>query len=1198
MKVKWILGLIIVSFLSQVKAYSIVNLQANNSFLSESKLWHCKEWKMANGTSQDKYYYFQGDTVINDISSQKMYVKYSKESITGNYQGALYADGDKIFVCHTGASDFCLLYDFGVSKGDKVTVGGIDVCIVKDVSQMEVNGESLRVIYIQSEFAEEDSEETGNVWVEGFGSKTMPLHSGQRNPGNNESFVACEEDGVVVLDAEDIPDYVALEKFHPIAIDGKEWILTQTIPGNDPPYVTTIRQWIDGDTLVNGVVCKRLYTHRKIDNDRIAEEYQEKFSVSYCRQDGNKFYLEEDLLYDFDQKVSDPVWGGSIAEIGQTTTIDGVSRKYQLVKSSSGDQDILVEGIGSLTSGIFMPSVLGIYGASYELRSVSLNGKYLYNKKGTVSPVDKTHLLVNPDYANNDNTGWSGTTPAFQTYQNAEHYNKKFNTYQDLENLPNGVYAVSLQGFYRANTYESPLCAKLYAKSGEDSLNTSLPSIHAGAVETPYGFNSVDEIQAGNKDLYIPSTLKAAATYLQHEAYCTTLFFAVEGGNARIGLAKDTLIGLDWTAWQDWNLAYYGNDEAAYQSWLDFAKSKAPRFDEVVLTVGLLDAYNALLSDNSVSNKAEVLSAIHALEEKTAELKANSEAWMAYDKAVKELQTIIEDPTILEFGDCDVAYYDSKEYYEQTALEIIQSRLLTTEEVIAETQQVETLINMFSYSPSLLRKPPVNKSYIQIEALDRPVARLVVDLTVPDGYTQQIDSIVGPRIYVSGTYTWDGGTSSAHRIEMLDLGELPEGSYYLQHQIKDLSESKEGPETSYFISFSIKSPESYGKDPLQQEIVNQSYLYPTLKTADDEIILVTDLMVNCSYQQQIDSIVGDQVYLSGSYDLYSVNCPVSPTISQFSLGKYSPGKYTLHHRIAVKNGSEVLKETTYTIPFVVRAGSQIEEIDSDHLLVVDGKEWNSEVVAPLPPQYASYRSRQYISGDTIYQGESYKVLYEQRWFIGGKETEEILALIRQVGNKVYSTHPRLYYDFGLFQGDFVEDYAWGTSETRGGWLIKEVSDTILTDGISRRCLKVDYVVIPKDGERFIEYSDIWVEGIGSLYHGLVLQSPAVSGWGDYTLESVLSDGKYQYVKEVFGINLQTQKKSKPTYHSADGTFRCASPTATLLEVYTPTGIKVGEATFQNGEAVVKVGETSHLSLYLYVVIYPDGTRSCGKVMGK
>ncbi|MBQ8608240.1 MAG: hypothetical protein IJ417_08660, partial [Bacteroidaceae bacterium] len=247
--------------------------------------------------------------------------------------------------------------------------------------------------------------------------------------------------------------------------------------------------------------------------------------------------------------------------------------------------------------------------------------------------------------------------------------------------------------------------------------------------------------------------------------------------------------------------------------------------------------------------------------------------------------------------------------------------------------------------------------------------------------------------------------------------------------------------------------------------------------------------------------------------------------------------------------------------------------------------------------YASYKSRQYISGDTIYQGESYKVLYEQRWFIGGKETEEILALIRQVGNKVYSTHPRLYYDFGLFQGDFVEDYAWGTSETRGGWLIKEVSDTILTDGISRRCLKVDYVVIPKDGERFIEYSDIWVEGIGSLYHGLVLQSPAVSDWGDYTLESVLSDGKYQYVKEAFGINLQTQKKSKPTYHSADGTFRCTSPTATLLEVYTPTGIKVGEATFQNGEAVVKVG-TNGASLYLYVVIYPDGTRSCGKVMGR
>ena len=37
-----------------------------NSFVNESKVWH---WK--DNASQDKYFYFKGDTVINDIPAKK-----------------------------------------------------------------------------------------------------------------------------------------------------------------------------------------------------------------------------------------------------------------------------------------------------------------------------------------------------------------------------------------------------------------------------------------------------------------------------------------------------------------------------------------------------------------------------------------------------------------------------------------------------------------------------------------------------------------------------------------------------------------------------------------------------------------------------------------------------------------------------------------------------------------------------------------------------------------------------------------------------------------------------------------------------------------------------------------------------------------------------------------------------------------------
>ncbi|MBQ8606864.1 MAG: hypothetical protein IJ417_01545, partial [Bacteroidaceae bacterium] len=334
---------------------------------------------------------------------------------------------------------------------------------------------------------------------------------------------------------------------------------------------------------------------------------------------------------------------------------------------------------------------------------------------------------VNPDYANNDNTGWSGTTPAFQTYQNAEHYNKKFNTYQDLENLPNGVYAVSVKGFYRAGSKDEAAVAfekgnnqfaKLYAKTGTDSLNAGITNMFAGAQELATGVNGETTGVIDGKLYYIPNTMQSAVPYLAMEAYKTTLFFSTEDGNIRIGVKKDSLIGTDWTIFDDWTLAYYGNDEAAYQSWLDFAKSKAPRFDDVVLTAGLLDAYNALLSDNSVSNKAEVLSAIHALEEKAAELNVNSEAWMAYDKVFKDLQSIVQDPYLPELGEITNL---CKEYYEQTALGIIQNRLLTTEEIIAEIQKVQDLLDQFITISSI----DVNQSesaYTRVE-LDGEILR-------------------------------------------------------------------------------------------------------------------------------------------------------------------------------------------------------------------------------------------------------------------------------------------------------------------------------------------------------------------------------------------------------------------------------------------------------------------------------------------
>lgn len=109
-------------------------------------------------------------------------------------------------------------------------------------------------------------------------------------------------------------------------------------------------------------------------------------------------------------------------------------------------------------------------------------------------PIDKTSLLTNPGY-DDGNNGWAGDAPGFG-YGAAEHYNKTYNSYQKITGAANGVYALSLQAFYRAgwcaNSYDNfnkkiNDLAKLYAVAGNDTVMTSIMNAFADARDSRIG---------------------------------------------------------------------------------------------------------------------------------------------------------------------------------------------------------------------------------------------------------------------------------------------------------------------------------------------------------------------------------------------------------------------------------------------------------------------------------------------------------------------------------------------------------------------------------------------------------------------------------------------------------------------------------------------------------------------------------------
>jgi len=191
------------------------------------------------------------------------------------------------------------------------------------------------------------------------------------------------------------------------------------------------------------------------------------------------------------------------------------------------------------------------------------------------NPVDFTNLIVNPNYENNDNTGWAGTVPAV-SYYCAEQYNKTFDYYQVISGIPNGTYEVTVQGFYRAgfadgeytNFTENPegtANAFLYAKSGDVTSSVALTHAFAEASEEMIGGNessiTVTDDEGFETYYYIPNNMEAASLYFDVDKYNSNkVIVKVTDGTLTIGIKKDVTINGDWTIYRNWTLTSYGSD--------------------------------------------------------------------------------------------------------------------------------------------------------------------------------------------------------------------------------------------------------------------------------------------------------------------------------------------------------------------------------------------------------------------------------------------------------------------------------------------------------------------------------------------------------------------------------------------------------------------------------------------------------------
>ncbi len=200
-----------------------------------------------------------------------------------------------------------------------------------------------------------------------------------------------------VLNADGIIPYTP---YHPIVEDGKQWNVLFSYPWNppEPQHKYTDIYKIEGDTLVDGVSYKVMYTTRNEDLTGwsvcgVIRETEDR-QVLY-RRDGSSY---DEILYDFSMEVGDTIiMNGSgfypdrmfVVETNEIL-INGEPRKQIVLEYSWGDQEVWIEGIGSLY-GIVDSGSLFLTGGSTNLLCYYEDGDLIW--QNTTPGYDECYMV-------------------------------------------------------------------------------------------------------------------------------------------------------------------------------------------------------------------------------------------------------------------------------------------------------------------------------------------------------------------------------------------------------------------------------------------------------------------------------------------------------------------------------------------------------------------------------------------------------------------------------------------------------------------------------------------------------------------------------------------------------------------------------------------------------------------------------------
>lgn len=348
-------------------------------------------------------------------------------------------------------------------------------------------------------------------------------------------------------------------------------------------------------------------------------------------------------------------------------------------------------------------SLVGGTGFSYDENKVTSDyanpgiSGYFTTKKN----IDATSLLVNPKFQDGFN-GWtkhSGTAGGLKAFPCVEVYENTVDVYQEVHNVPAGIYAISVKAFERPalnGNYDGNEKSKVYLYMNQ--FETPVQNIVKSAIPVDEAIDKENCFISGgypteaffqtdgttfadylfsNEEFsgYVPNGMSGASYAFRADRYNQTCYGLVgEDGVMKIGLTSKGE-NCHWVLWADFKLTYMAKDKTALASVIGYYADLASQITDAgtpdILTLN--DAINrAQAATDGETMYTELFNIVEAYNVAIESQKAYPEAISSYEKLRNALDeygnTASED--VLDEANALFTDYSGLENYEFAGSEL------------------------------------------------------------------------------------------------------------------------------------------------------------------------------------------------------------------------------------------------------------------------------------------------------------------------------------------------------------------------------------------------------------------------------------------------------------------------------------------------------------------------------------------------